>query len=151
MTGKGNMTVYTVGITGGSGAPYALRLLDALVTIGHEVHAVVSPAGETVVQLETGVNLRGTAREKEAALAKAIEAAGKPGRLRVFDHHNLAAPISSGCRMATGSQQATRTMALIWVEALARISSSVLSRSMAPCSRSITTKSNPARPSNSTS
>lgn len=96
------MTVYTVGITGGSGAPYALRLLDALVTIGHEVHAVVSPAGETVVQLETGVNLRGTAREKEAALAKAIEAAGKPGRLRVFDHHNLAAPISSGSFPSAG-------------------------------------------------
>ena len=96
------MSVYAVGITGGSGAPYALRLLDALVTIGHEVHAVISPAGETVVQLETGVNLRGTAREKEAALAKTIEAAGKPGRLRVFDHHNLAAPISSGSFPSAG-------------------------------------------------
>jgi 4-hydroxy-3-polyprenylbenzoate decarboxylase len=96
------MSVYAVGITGGSGAPYALRLLDALVTIGHEVHAVVSPAGETVVQLETGVNLRGTAREKEVALAKAIEADGKPGRLRVFEHHNLAAPISSGSFPSAG-------------------------------------------------
>jgi 4-hydroxy-3-polyprenylbenzoate decarboxylase len=90
------MSVYAVGITGGSGAPYALRLLDALLTAGHEVHAVVSPAGETVVQLETGVNLSGTIREKEAALIRALEADGKPGRLRVFDHQNLAAPISSG-------------------------------------------------------
>jgi 4-hydroxy-3-polyprenylbenzoate decarboxylase len=90
------MPVYAVGITGGSGAPYALRLLDALVTMGHEVHAVVSPAGETVLHLETGVNLRGTLREKAAALELAVEAAGKPGRLRLFDHGNLAAPISSG-------------------------------------------------------
>lgn len=96
------MPVYAVGITGGSGAPYALRLIDALVTIGHEVHAVVSPAGETVVQLETGVNLRGTPREKETALKNAIEAAGKPGHLRVFDHRNLAAPISSGSFPSAG-------------------------------------------------
>jgi 4-hydroxy-3-polyprenylbenzoate decarboxylase len=67
-----------------------------LLTAGHEVHVVISPAGETVVQLETGVNLRGTIREKEAALIGVLEADGKPGRLRVFDHQNLAAPISSG-------------------------------------------------------
>jgi 4-hydroxy-3-polyprenylbenzoate decarboxylase len=96
------MPVYSVGITGGSGAPYALRLLDALLTIGHEVHAVVSPAGETVVQLETGISLHGTAREKEEALAHALEADGKPGRLRVFEHHNLAAPISSGSFPSAG-------------------------------------------------
>jgi 4-hydroxy-3-polyprenylbenzoate decarboxylase len=90
------MAVYAVGITGGSGVPYALRLLDALVTAGHEVHVVVSPAGETVVQLEAGVNLSGTIREKEAALSAVIEAEGKEGTLRVFDHQNLAAPISSG-------------------------------------------------------
>jgi len=96
------MPVYTVGITGGSGAPYALRLLDAMVSMGHEVHAVVSPSGETVVQLETGVNLRGSARDKQAALARAIEADGKPGRLRVFEHQNLAAPISSGSFPSAG-------------------------------------------------
>jgi len=96
------MPVYAVGITGGSGAPYALRLLDALLAAGHEVHAVVSPAGETVVQLETGVNLRGSLREKEAALAHAVGAQDKPGRLRVFDHQNLAAPISSGSFLSAG-------------------------------------------------
>jgi 4-hydroxy-3-polyprenylbenzoate decarboxylase len=96
------MSVFAVGITGGSGAPYALRLLDALVTAGHEVHAVISPAGETVVQLETGVNLRGTARDKQAALDRVIEAEGKEGRLRVFDHNNLAAPISSGSFQSAG-------------------------------------------------
>ena len=96
------MSVYAVGITGGSGAPYALRLLNALVTLGHEVHAVVSPAGEVVVQLETGLNLRGTLREKQAAIDEAIEAAGKPGRIRVFDHMNLAAPVASGSFQCSG-------------------------------------------------
>ena len=96
------MPVYAVGITGGSGAPYALRLLAALVEMGHEVHTVISPSGETVVQLETGISLRGSAREKEAALAKALEADGKPGRIRVFEHDNLAAPISSGSFPSAG-------------------------------------------------
>jgi len=96
------MSVIAVGITGGSGAPYSLRLLDALVTLGHEVHVVVSPAGETVVQLETGLNLRGTPREKEAVLNAVIEGEGKEGRLRVFDHQNLAAPVSSGSFQSAG-------------------------------------------------
>jgi 4-hydroxy-3-polyprenylbenzoate decarboxylase len=87
---------YALGITGGSGAPYALRLLDQLVLAGHEVHVILSPAGEKVLQLETGIALGKSLRDKQDALARAVEADGKPGRLRVFDHGNLAAPISSG-------------------------------------------------------
>lgn len=90
------MGTYAVGITGGSGAPYALRLLRALVQTGHEAHVVISPSGETVVQIESDLNLQGTAREKEEVLNRAIEAEGQPGHLKVFDHKNLAAPISSG-------------------------------------------------------
>jgi len=90
------MATYAVGITGGSGAPYALRLLGSLVELGHEVHAVISPAGEKVLQLETGVRLGKTLREKQDALARAVEAEAKPGALRLFAHGNLAAPISSG-------------------------------------------------------
>ena len=32
-------------ITGGSGAPYAVRLLEVLVASGHDVHLSISPAG----------------------------------------------------------------------------------------------------------
>lgn len=90
------MATYAVGITGGSGAPYAMRLLEQLVLAGHDVHVVLSIAGETVLQLETGITLGKTLRDKQDALARAIEAEGKPGSIRVFDHANLAAPISSG-------------------------------------------------------
>lgn len=91
------MAVYAVGITGGSGAPYALRLLKALVATGHEAHVVISPAGEKVVQLESGLRLGRTLREKEDAIVRALEADGEgKGSLRLFDHMNLAAPISSG-------------------------------------------------------
>jgi 4-hydroxy-3-polyprenylbenzoate decarboxylase len=91
------VAVYAVGITGGSGAPYALRLLGALVASGHDVHVVVSPAGEKVLQLETGLRLGRTLREKQDALARALEVVGEGrGSLRLFDPMNLAAPISSG-------------------------------------------------------
>jgi 4-hydroxy-3-polyprenylbenzoate decarboxylase len=91
------MAVYAVGITGGSGAPYALRLLGALVASAHDVHVVISPAGEKVMQLESGLRLGRTLREKEEALTRALEVGGEGrGSLRLFDVLNLAAPISSG-------------------------------------------------------
>lgn len=90
------MATYAVGITGGSGAPYALRLLEALTDSGHDVHVVISPSGETVLQLETGISLGKTLRDKQSALDARIETEGRAGTLRVFAHDNLAAPISSG-------------------------------------------------------
>jgi 4-hydroxy-3-polyprenylbenzoate decarboxylase len=95
------MAVYAVGITGGSGAPYALRLVRALLDTGHEVHLVVSPAGETILQVESGIKLGRTLREKAAAIAAAIETE-KHEALRVFDPMNLAAPISSGSFACAG-------------------------------------------------
>ena len=89
------MSVYAVALTGGSGAPYALRLLQVMMAGGHEVHVVVSAAGETVLQIECGVKLGKTPREKAAALATVIETPDAT-RLRVFAPDNLAAPISSG-------------------------------------------------------
>ena len=67
------MAIFAVGITGGSGAPYALRLLGALTSSGHDVHVVLSAPGEKVLQLESGLKLGRTLREKEAGLIRALE------------------------------------------------------------------------------
>lgn len=96
------MSTYALGITGGSGAPYALRLLDALVTLGHDVHLVISPAGRTVMSLETALNPGRTLREMQAAFDGVVEAEAKPGSIRVFAHDNLAAPIASGSFACAG-------------------------------------------------
>ncbi len=90
------MAVFAVGITGGSGAPYALRLLGALIESGHDTHVVISSAGEKVMQLESGIRLGRTLREKEGALRRSLEVGEGKGSLRLFDAMNLAAPISSG-------------------------------------------------------
>ena len=43
-----------VGITGASGIPYGIRLVEALAGLGHEVLVVVSDAGREVMRLECG-------------------------------------------------------------------------------------------------
>src|SRR3972149_5732026 len=45
-------------ITGASGAPYAVRLLEVLLSAGRTVHLVVSPAGAQVVADELGRQVR---------------------------------------------------------------------------------------------
>jgi 4-hydroxy-3-polyprenylbenzoate decarboxylase len=95
------MSVYAVGITGGSGAPYALRLLRALLDAGHEIHLIISPAGETILRVESGLALGKTLREKAAVITTAIETE-HGACLRLFDPANLAAPISSGSFACAG-------------------------------------------------
>jgi 4-hydroxy-3-polyprenylbenzoate decarboxylase len=45
---------FAVGITGASGIPYGIRLVEALARLGHEVLVVVSDAGREVMRLECG-------------------------------------------------------------------------------------------------
>lgn len=47
--------IIVVGITGASGGPYALRLLDVLEASGAVVHCVVSPLGRRLLADECGV------------------------------------------------------------------------------------------------
>ena len=46
-----------IAITGGSGAPYAARLLQVLCDGGQPVHLTISPSGAAVIQQELGVSL----------------------------------------------------------------------------------------------
>jgi 4-hydroxy-3-polyprenylbenzoate decarboxylase len=78
-------------ITGASGAPYWMRLLEVLLADGREVHLVASPNADTVARAETGMGF-------DAALEKATAGGGV---LRVFDRTDFNAPMASGsARMA---------------------------------------------------
>jgi len=85
-------------ITGASGAPYAVRLLEVLLAAGREVHLVVSPAGVAVIRQELGVALDADAPDPALLLgaAGAKVLAGSGGRLHVWHHRDLMAPIASG-------------------------------------------------------
>jgi 4-hydroxy-3-polyprenylbenzoate decarboxylase len=84
---------FVVAITGASGAPYGVRLVEVLLAAGREIHLTVSPSGQAVLATETGRTLDLDRFDVATLLGTAPPAAG-----RVHYHHyrDLMAPIASG-------------------------------------------------------
>ena len=86
-----------LGVTGGSGAPYAARLLRALVDADCEVGICASQAGVQVLATE----LYGDARlPRDETLARFVE--GTDGAATVFDPTDYGAPYASGSARVHG-------------------------------------------------
>ena len=94
------MSIYTVAITGASGAPYGLRVLRALIAGGHNVYLTITGDGLHILNDETGLMLKGSETDIQFALEKHLEA--KEGQLRYFDEDNMYAPIASGSAPVDG-------------------------------------------------
>jgi len=97
------VSAFTVGISGGSGAAYALRLIEMLLRAGEQVKVIVSPAGEKVLELECDVKLSGTLMDKESQLGSVLRIDKAEIGLELFDHKNVAAPISCGSFPSAGT------------------------------------------------
>ncbi len=82
-----------VGITGASGAPYAIRLLEVLLTAGREIHLAISPSGQAVIEAEVGRRIDLDAFRLDTLLGKEPPATGT---LHYHHYKNLMAPIASG-------------------------------------------------------
>ena len=75
-------------ITGASGAPYALRLIEVLIAAGRNVHVTISDAGREVLRTETGRDLN---------------TADYPPELVTFHHYrDYSAGIASGSFLTAG-------------------------------------------------
>ncbi len=98
-----------VAITGASGAPYAVRLLQALRISGVEIHLTISPSGVAVIGQELGLTLDIRRPNLDALLtcvpswstAKPFELDGTLGskgddRLFYHQHDDYMTPIASG-------------------------------------------------------
>ncbi len=85
-----------LGITGASGAPYAVRLLEVLLEAGRDVHLSISPSGQAVIGEEVGLRIDLDRFEPETLLGKASPAIKKLGHLTYYHYKNLMAPIASG-------------------------------------------------------
>ncbi len=86
-----------LGITGGSGAPYAARLVHALAAADCEIGVSASDAGIQVLATE----LYGDARlPRDETLARFIEPA--EGAATVYDPHDYGAPYASGSARVHG-------------------------------------------------
>jgi len=88
-----NAPPLVVGITGASGAAYAVRLLEVLLEAGREVHLAISPSGHAVIATELGRPLDLDRFDVAALLGKP---APTTGRLHYHHYKNLMAPIASG-------------------------------------------------------
>jgi len=82
-----------VAITGASGAPYGVRLLEVLLESGREIHLSISPSGEAVVGEELGRRIDLARFDLATLLGKSPPASS---RLHYHHYKNLMAPIASG-------------------------------------------------------
>ena len=83
-----------VAITGASGSPYALRLIEVLLAAGRAVDVIVSKAAQLVVATETALALPGNPRAQAETLQRLFEVDEQ--RLRVFGREDWMAPWASG-------------------------------------------------------
>jgi 4-hydroxy-3-polyprenylbenzoate decarboxylase len=91
-------TTVTLALTGASGMPYGIRLLECLLASGARVYLLYSQAAQIVARQEMDLALPGRAREAEAFFSERFGAAA--GQLRAFGREEWFAPVASGSNPA---------------------------------------------------
>ncbi len=106
----------SLAMTGASGAPYGLRLLQCLIEAGQQVYLMVSSPAQVVLATETDLKVPGRPEEMQAFFSGMFKAA--PGQLQVFGKDQWLAPVASGssapramvvCPCSTGTLSAIAT------------------------------------------
>ena len=88
------MKTITLAITGASGLPYAMRLLECLLQSGQRVNLVYSQAAQIVAKQELDFTLPNRPQDAEKIL---VERLGQfSGELRVYGRDDWYAPMASG-------------------------------------------------------
>ena len=88
-----NQTI-TVALTGASGMPYALRLIECLLAAQCRVYVLASQAAAVVAKQELNITLPARAADLQAFLLQQFNAT--PDQLQVFGREEWFAPIASG-------------------------------------------------------
>lgn len=118
------MKPIVVAITGASGAVYAVRLLEVLLSSGHTVHTTISPAAAQVLETELGIRIdlknfeighllpnpndvldeSMSAGLQKDAMSSAIfsDSAIHKGNLTYHHYHDFTAGIASGSFLTKG-------------------------------------------------
>jgi len=81
-------------LTGASGMPYGLRLLEYLLQNGQEVDLLISSAARVVLRMESDLELPATPVAAQEYLLDRF--GGSPKQLRVYGQEQWSAPIASG-------------------------------------------------------
>ncbi len=88
----------TLALTGASGMPYAMRLLECLLQNGNTVYLLYSQVAQIVAKQEMDLALPSRSRDLEALLSEQYKA--HPGRVQVFGREEWFAPVASGSNPA---------------------------------------------------
>ncbi|GLR14056.1 flavin prenyltransferase UbiX [Chitinimonas prasina] len=88
----------TLALTGASGMPYGLRLLECLLAAGVQVYLLYSQAAQIVIKQELDETWPSRAKEVETMLRQRHSVAD--GQLRVFGREEWFAPVASGSNPA---------------------------------------------------
>src|SRR6516165_8209099 len=93
-------TDLVLALTGASGAPYGVRLLEVLLRLGRSVHLTISPAAVEVMERELERRVRLDRFDLADLLGDA--AGGLPGKVEYHHHTNFQAGIASGSFLTAG-------------------------------------------------
>lgn len=85
-------------LTGASGMPYGLRLLECLITSGARVYLLYSQAAHVVAKQELDLVLPPRPSDAEHMFCERYRA--QPGQVRVFSREDWFAPVASGSNPA---------------------------------------------------
>jgi 4-hydroxy-3-polyprenylbenzoate decarboxylase len=88
-----------IGVTGASGAVYAVRLLEVLSASGRDVHLSISPSGRDVIRQELGFEIDLDRFALQQLLPKEDDARGK---IEYFHWQDFMAPMASGSFLTGG-------------------------------------------------
>lgn len=83
-----------IALTGASGMPYAITLLKELVKSQEKIYVMISQAANTVIAMETDLNLGADTKAIEKNLTNYLGA--KTGQIEVFSKNQWTAPVASG-------------------------------------------------------
>jgi 4-hydroxy-3-polyprenylbenzoate decarboxylase len=89
-----------VALTGASGTPYGVRLLEVLLRAGRTVHLTISPAGAEVLEQELDRRVRLDQFEQGDLLGGPAD--GLPGRIQYHHFRDFRAGIASGSFLTGG-------------------------------------------------
>ena len=101
------MGCFSLVITGASGSAYGFRILEQLLTKGHEVTLIMTPAGQEVTGYEIGFDI--PAEEPATAVRDFLELP-QAAQLRVACCEDLFDPIASGSHRMDGMIVAPASM-----------------------------------------
>lgn len=119
-----------VALTGASGMPYGLRLIESLVTAGCRVQVLYSQVAQIVAAQEMAIKLPARAADAQLWFTERFSTA--PGQLQVYGREEWFAPLASGSNPPDAMVICPCTMGTLAAVA-AGLSSSLIERAADVC------------------